>query len=92
MALSGVCAFACSLYGLLGHGETGGDSKILIVSGVLQESIGGSVFSRLKDGRQLLFGFGEVAGLKVSSGLASGGDIRLRMGGNWAMLLMGVKD
>ncbi len=51
----------------------------------------GSVFSRRYDGGQLISGCGEAAGLKVSSGLPSGGDMRLRMGGNWVMLSMKVK-
>ena len=45
--LSGVSALPCSLYDLLGHGETGGDGRILIVSGVLWREMGGSVFSGL---------------------------------------------
>ena len=80
----------CSLYALPVQGETGGDGRILIVSGVLRIVrllIGGRVFSGLYEGKRLFVESGEACGLKFSRGLPSGGDIRLDMGGNCVMLM-----
>lgn len=82
---------SCSLNDLLGHGDTGGDGRTLVValSGDGQSEIGGRVFSALNDALGVENGGGpEISGeLKVSRGFASGGDIRLRIDGNRVMLV-----
>lgn len=73
-----------------GHGDTGGDGKTFIALwlGERQSEIGGKTLVGVKEDREFESGSfaGLDIGLKVSSGLASGGDIRLAIGGRRFML------
>ena len=73
----------CSLLSLLAHGETGGDGSILIF-GEEWFSRGGRVIGVVYDGFSIAVDNCGVfiVGLKLSTGFASGGDIRLEIGGS----------
>lgn len=79
-----------SWYCLLVHGEAGGDGQILAdLSGDAWLDIGASLLSAEKDGLTTAPGDcnGWTVELKLSRGLASGGDIRLEMGGRRVMVV-----
>lgn len=77
--------------GFSNQGETGGDGKILIVdvAGDCELDIGASLLSGLRDGGCVLYGWSAEfrVGLKLSRGLASGGDIRLEIEGSLVMFV-----